>query len=76
MNDKPNIKYISDDGREVIFYSDERTINDTPEDMGTYNFADPQKYPIGHFFKDMVPYYLWKNSEDDTSDIFDRLFGH
>ena len=49
--DGENIKYISPDGhREVVFYSDRKTINNTDEDMGTYNFASPKDNPVGHFF--------------------------
>lgn len=73
----PNVKYISPDGkREVIFYSDGITINKTPEDEGTYNFASPKTNPIGHFFLDMLPYYLWGNSEDDATPPLKRIFGN
>ena len=55
------------------------------EDVGTYNFCpaieDPNnifktaKAGIGHFFKDMLPWYLWGNSPNDQTTIVDRIVG-
>ena len=62
-----NIKFVSPDGRsETIFNSNHIPLND-PLNRGTYNYADPLTDPIGHFFKDMIPYYLLGNSPDDPS---------
>ena len=74
--DGENIKYISPDGhREVVFYSDRKTINNTDEDMGTYNFASPKDNPVGHFFVDVLPYWFWGNNENDKTSLWHRLFG-
>ena len=70
-----NTKYISPDGvKEIIFYAD-GTINNTPEDRGTANFCSPNTYPVGHFLKDVVPYWLWGNSPDDSTSLKQRLLG-
>lgn len=46
---------------------------------GTYNFSDPEgaKGMVNHFVKDMIPYYIWGNSEEDknTTSFKNRLFG-
>lgn len=37
-----------------------------PRYKGTYNYCNPTTNPIGHFFADMLPYYLTgdKNERD------------
>lgn len=46
-----------------------------PVNQGTYNFADPNKEPIEHFVKDVIPYYLWGNSPDDPTSFWERVSG-
>ncbi len=43
--------------------------------QGTYNRAAPNSDPIGHFFQDMVPYYMWGNSPDDPTSTWERITG-
>ncbi len=45
-----------------------------PFNYGTYNYGTT---PIPHFFKDVVPYWLWGNSPEDSDIkyIFRRIFG-
>lgn len=57
----------------ICFYPEEMgrspEIVTDPFNEGTYNFADPSD-PIGHFVKDMIPYYLWGNQEIDGADEY------
>ena len=59
----------------IVFY-DDGSINDTPEDRGTFNvyYGDNPfgKYVIHGIF-DVVPYMLWGNSLDDKTTIIDRV---
>ena len=71
--DRSNVKYVSPDGRsEVIFDHDGNPVT-APEDYGTYNFSDPRSDPLGHFARDVLPWILWGNTEEDSTDIQQRL---
>jgi len=36
--------------------------------MATYNFPSPnENWGLGHFAADVIPYYLWGNSENDPT---------
>ena len=71
--DRSNVKYVSPDGKsEVIFSSDGRIVT-ASEDYGTYNFANPLKDPIGHFYQDVVPWIIWGNDETDSTNVSQRL---
>ena len=57
------LKFVCKDGREAVFTKDfspdgSYELYLDPRYKGTYNYCDPINNPIGHFFKDMVPYYL------------------
>ncbi len=71
-----NDKFVSLDGKHESVYNREsgQKITD-PVNQGTYNRADPNSDPIGHFFQDMVPYYMWGNSEDDPTNVLERITG-
>ena len=60
---------------EIVYYSD-GTINNTPEDRGTFNVYSGDhwfgKYVIHGYF-DVMPYMLWGNEENDSTSIWDRL---
>ena len=72
--DQPNEKWVSPDGKyEVIFDSSGRIVT-APEDYGTYNYCDPNDDPVGHAIKDVVPWVLWGNSEDDETEWYERLY--
>lgn len=51
--------------------------------LGTYNKCPTSEKNlitafttgVGHFFKDMLPWYLWGNSPDDQTTVFDRITG-
>lgn len=76
-----NVKYVSIDGHyEAVYGSGDDdaillTEENDPVNMGTYNFKDPNNDPVGHFLYDMLPYYLWGNSPEDCTDVYDRVVG-
>lgn len=65
-----NSKWVSPDGhREVVFTGsgkNQRITNDS-RDVGTYNFFDPNKNPVGHTVADVLPYLLLGNTSDDPT---------
>ena len=78
INAKDNKKYISKDGRkEVIinFTSPDNPVFVTdPYNIGTYNYGTTRPT---HFLRDMLPYYMWGNSETDAGldFAFNRMIG-
>lgn len=54
-----NTKFVSADGREAVYNADGKLITSGPN-IGTYNYAGPNNI-VGHFFADMLPYYVWGN---------------
>jgi len=60
-------------GQEVVFDKDEKLVT-IPENIGTKNFS-PQPKTLEHAIYDVLPYYLWGNSEDDTTPIWNRITG-
>ena len=68
---KPENKYINPDGREAVYDGDTDNLITDNNLKGTYNYVNPPAvgqywitWPyraVGHFFADMVPYYLWGN---------------
>ena len=86
---KSELKYITDDGREAVFDGDTLAPVTDPRYIATYNYSPLYQMPssgagvsdyaklagsgIGHFFADMLPYYLTGNSntrEQFESKIF------
>ncbi len=75
---KPELKFITQDGKEAVFDGDTYEPMIDPKYMGTYNYCPMYQYPeeggnlwdvfkvagtrIGHFFVDMIPYYFTGNS--------------
>ena len=71
-----NDKFVSIDGKSETVYNRETGNKVTDSvNQGTYNRADPNSDPIGHFFQDMVPYYMWGNSEEDPTTTWERITG-
>lgn len=72
-----NSKYVIGDwfSSEVVLYGDD-TINNTPEDMGTFNVYFGNN-PVGniviHGYCDVIPYMIWGNSPDDSTTLIDRI---
>lgn len=75
---KDNVKYMTKDkSKEVIInFTDPKNpeIVTDPYNMGTYNFGTNV---ITHTFMDVIPYWLYGNSEEDSDMkyIWDRIFG-
>ena len=56
---------------EVVFdYNGKIILND--EELGTFNFYSPNKINA-HTLYDVIPYWLWGNTENDNSKISDRI---
>ena len=74
-NEKPHIKYVSPDGkREVIFdHSGDRVIT-ADEDIGTYNYADPDLW-LEHFAVDVLPWIVYGNTPEDPTEWYERIGG-
>lgn len=71
-----NSKWVSPSGhREVVFTGkgENQRIATDPRDVGTYNFFDPKKNPLGHAVFDVAPYMLWGNSADDSTTKISRI---
>lgn len=45
-----------------------------PVNVGTYNYHPGTG--LGHAIEDVLPYYLWGNSPQDTTNIFERIIGN
>jgi len=71
---KNNKKYVSPDGRYEAIYDEDNHLVTDPRDVGTYNYASPDDI-IGHLFLDIVPWILWGNSPEDSTDRLERLLG-
>ena len=78
--DRYNKKYMTEDGKnEVIICYDEEYVPEPyivtdPNNLGTYNYGPGTG--IKHFIKDVWPYWKYKNSQDDTTNILQRVFGN
>lgn len=72
-DDGTNVKYVSPDGKyEIVFNKAGQVVTD-PKDVGTYNYASPNSDKSGHFWEDVVPYYIWGNSPQGTTRPEDRM---
>ena len=72
-----NKKYVIGDwfSSEVVYYSD-GTINNTPEDRGTFNVYSGGNVFLNitvHGVFDVIPYMIWGNSPDDSTTMIDRI---
>lgn len=72
-NPRNNTKVITLDGLHETVYNELGEIVTDSVNRGTKNWANPKKTPIQHFLKEMVPYFLWGNSEDDPTTIGERI---
>ncbi len=65
-----NIKFVHHDGkREIVFYST-GVVNNSAEDVGTYNFG---KAGVNHNALDVAPYLLFGNNTYDSTTLIQRL---
>ena len=72
-NTGKNIKVISLDGKIETVYNEYGEIVTDFVNMGTNNIANPKTDFLGHLIKDMIPYYIWGNSEEDPTTCWERL---
>ncbi len=70
-----NRKYVSvpDGNHEAVYDQDGNLVTDDAN-MGTYNHHGPDD-TWGHFKEDVLPYWVWGNTEDDDTPLMDRLVG-
>ncbi len=64
-------------GQEVIFDKDGKFVSD-PENIGTKNYVPDFSDSMGkvmHGFYDVLPYWIWGNSEKDTTPVWTRIWG-
>ena len=72
-NGERHIKYVSPDGkREVIFDHTGKKVITADEDMGTYNYADPD-LGLAHLIADLLPWIWYGNTPEDTTEPNERL---
>ena len=71
--DRSNIKYVSPDGHSEVIFDRSGRIVTASEDYGTYNYADSRQDPVGHFYRDVLPWLLWGNDTADSTDMHKRL---
>ena len=71
--DRSNVKYVSPDGKLEVIFSRDGSIVTASEDYGTYNFSSPLHDPIGHFYRDVLPWIIWGNDETDSTNVSQRL---
>lgn len=71
--DKSNSKWVSQDGRFEAIFDKLGNLVTAPEDFGTFNFADPNSNPLGHFVKDVLPWLAYGNSADDSTTVAQRF---
>lgn len=73
-----NTKWVSPDGhREVVYTGKGRKqhITTDPRDIGTYNYYDPLKNPLGHAVRDVIPYMIAGNNKYDSTTKLSRTTG-
>jgi hypothetical protein len=75
IDPKNNNKYVSTDGHQEGVYDQNGNLVTDPVNMGTYNISDPNTNTIGHFFNDVLPYWVNGNSSDDPTKWYERIFG-
>lgn len=75
-DERYNKKFVNENGSEIIICVPPEETGTAPYIVsdevngGTYNYSDPNwsepSSIIGHFFNDMIPYYLWGNTPADS----------
>ena len=69
-----NVKYVHKGlGLEIIFDKNGKRVT-TPENIGTLNYG-PDPKSLGHVFWDVLPYWFWGNSPQDTTPLWRRIYG-
>ena len=69
-----NVKYIHKGlGLEIIFDKNGKRVT-TPENIGTLNYG-PEPWSSAHILFDILPYWLWGNSPQDSTPLWYRIVG-
>jgi len=69
-----NVKYYNPvTGQEVVFDKNGKIVT-TPENIGTKNYG-PDPVSRDHVIYDVLPYWIWGNSEEDTTPLWGRIWG-
>jgi len=79
-NGKGNEKFVNVDGREAVYTKYDVLVTDSLNG-GTYNFVPYNDSNIitiigtgiGHFFADMLPYYVMGNDWSDPTNTWERI---
>ena len=71
---RDHIKFVSPGGHfEAVFNRLGQHVTGLAN-IATYNFVSPNKYGgVGHFFADVVPYYIWGNAPEDPTTWYQRI---
>lgn len=70
---KDNKKYVSKDGKYEAIYDVSGNLVTDVRDVGTYNFVSPNVDVIGHFIKDVIPWFKYGNASNDTTTVLQRI---
>lgn len=73
-----NSKWVSPDGHREVVYTGKgkrQHITTDPRDVGTYNYYDPMKNPLGHAVRDVLPYIIAGNNKYDSTTKLSRTTG-
>ena len=69
---RTNKKYVSKDGKQEAIYDSSGNLVTDARDVGTYNFISPIDDKLGHAIKDVIPWILYGNTEDDSTKWWNR----
>ena len=68
-----NTKWLAPSGKGEAVYDDKGKLVTTPINEGTFNWASPKSDQAGHAVKDILPYLIWGNRENDPTTAGERL---
>ena len=72
---RDNVKLVSPDGYQEAIYDANGNLVKDSRDVGTYNFCPSEQSVLGHAIKDVLPWILWGNDENDTTTRWQRVKG-
>lgn len=64
---------ISPDGHHEGVYDQKGDLVTDPANEGNYNYFHPVKQPLRHFVFDLLPWIMWGNSFEDTTNMVQRI---
>jgi hypothetical protein len=70
-----NTKWVSTDGHMEAVYDKDGYLVESDENVGTYNYYSPNGLSgVAHTVVDVLPWYIWGNSENDKTSGWDRFW--